>query len=115
MQQNKISEQCSTPPGVFYTYSGNEVLLVMITQNIFCIHDSFRKGSLCMNIKKIKYLFITGESHKYEETLQCVEADKDIPDRLEVNEPGGQTGDPCQTHNDSQSMEKYTEWGDDEY
>ena len=56
-----------------------------------------------------KYLFITGESHKYEETLQCVEANKDIPDRLEVNEPGGQTGDPCQTHNDSQSMKKYTE------
>ena len=53
-----------------------------------------------------KYLFITGESHKYEETLQCVEANKDIPDRREVNEAGGQTGDPCQTHNDSQSMKK---------
>ena len=50
------------------------------------------------------YLFITGKSHEYEEALQSIEADKDIPDGLEVNESGSQAGDPGQTHYDSQSQ-----------
>ena len=44
--------------------------------------------------EKKAYLFITGKGHEYEKALQCVEANKNIPDRFEVNESGGQTGDP---------------------
>ena len=53
--------------------------------------------------EKKAYLFITGKGHEYEKALQCIEANKNIPDRFEVNESGGQARDPCQTHNDSQS------------